>query len=337
MNFYSGIVKFRKRLNRINEILNILNSSSIPGATKLVKNFLSPDAQSGSKQDPSSISDILLEIFIMWKLMNDNRISNLVYEPSDCKNPPDFRFNIDKICYDLEVKYIRPYEEIRLFKAECEKFLSNIQKPWYFIYQLRYKFQKYHIDMFISYLKDQINTFQTNTDYHWPTKNDYLVYFKFDENASGKPPISIGMTIGSMLGVDNLVLELRRRIEKIILDTKKKMVNIVGPLQSNLLLLQIENEYPMTGNSEVAILHRVFYDAGGLFHQENKENLFPWLSGVIMLKSGIGLPDQSVEGSFFINPINKEIVKNHPKLFKGIRFISIKGDGGRLLQFLCSK
>ncbi|MCX7001237.1 MAG: DUF2283 domain-containing protein [Candidatus Sumerlaeota bacterium] len=98
-----------------------------------------------------------------------------------------------------------------------------------------------------------------------------------------------------------------------ILDTKKKMANDVSPLQSNLLLLKIVYNSHMIGNSEVAILHRVFYDAGGLFHQENKENLeniFPWLSGVIMLKSVNGLPDQNVEGSFSPNPINKWLYRD---------------------------
>jgi hypothetical protein len=316
MDFHPGIVDDPK----VPEVLRRIESSSIPGAKKLLNKFL----QSGSKKDsdPAKGYDFWLEIFIMWKLMNDNRISNLVYEPIEYSDPPDFRFNIDTIRYDLEVKYIRPYEERRLFKVKCEKYLSNIQKPWDFFYYLRdNKFRKKHISQFISYLKDQINTFQTNTYYYWPPKYDCIVHFWFVENASGNPPISIPMPLTSMWSPDQLVIELRKRIKNKISKTKKKIVNTVGPFQSNILLLQIENVYPMIGDSESVILHRVFYDKDGFSHQENKKNLentFSCLNGIIILKSCIGLPDHNIEGTFFINPINKEIVKNHPILFSKI-------------------
>ena len=315
MNFYPGIVNDPK----VPEVLRKIESSSIPGAKQLIINFLSSNAQSSY--------DYWLEIFIMWKLMEDKRVNNLVYEPNKNNKTPDFRFNIDKICYDLEVKYIRPnaYVKEKLFEAKCENYLLNIQKPWYFNCHLRHKFQEYHIDQFISHLEENFksNEFQSNIDYYFPPEKayDYIVHFWFVENASGKPPISLGIIVGSMWGPDQRVIELRKRIKKKITKTKKKMVNTVGPLQSNLLLLQIENVYPMIGNSEVAILHRVFYDTGGLFYQENKENLgniFPWLNGVIILKSGIGLSDQNVEGLFFPNPINIEFEKNHPILFNKI-------------------
>jgi len=156
MGSYSGIAND----SQVPEVLRKIESSSIPGAKQLVKNFLSSNEQSSH--------DYWLEIFIMWKLMNDKRISNLSYESKKKGNKPDFRFNIDTICYDLEVKYIRPhvYEKEKSFIAECENCLSNVQKPWFFSYQLRHNFQKYHISEFISYLKAHINNFQTNIQYY---------------------------------------------------------------------------------------------------------------------------------------------------------------------------
>ena len=231
-----------------------------------------------------------------------------------------FRFNIDKICYDLEVKYVRPhvYEKEKLFEAKCENYLLNIQKPWYFNCHLRHKFQECHIDQFISHLeaKFKSNEFQLNENYYFPPEKeyDYIVHFWFVENASGKPPISLGGISGSMWGPDQRVIELRKRIKKKISATKKKMVNNIGPSQSNLLLLQIDGYFITTANIE----YSVFYSAVGLF----QPNPLHRLNGIIILKSGIGLPDQSVEGSFFPNPINKEIVKNHPILFNKIVIVN---------------
>ena len=78
MNFYPGIVNDPK----VPEVLRKIESSSIPGAKQLVINFLSSNAQSSY--------DYWLEIFIMWKLMEDKRVNNLVYEPNENDKTPDF-------------------------------------------------------------------------------------------------------------------------------------------------------------------------------------------------------------------------------------------------------
>jgi len=120
----------------------------------------------------------------------------------------------------------------------------------------------------------------------------------------------LGCIVGSLWGPEQRTIELRKRIEDKISETKKKMINNIGPLQSNILLLQIDSYYTTTENIE----YNVFRGVDGLF----QTNQFPWLSGVIILKSGIDLPDHDIEGSLFINPLNKEIVEKHPILFSKI-------------------
>ncbi|MEE9604497.1 MAG: hypothetical protein V3V70_02905 [Candidatus Scalindua sp.] len=83
--------------------LNILNKQLLElkekGFNKLVENFLSNKYQ-------YTLTPFLFELYLCrWILTIDN-CKDVCYEPSDLKNPPDFRFKIDNYLFYVEAKAI---------------------------------------------------------------------------------------------------------------------------------------------------------------------------------------------------------------------------------------
>jgi len=83
--------------------LDLLNLQLIDlqkkGYSKLVENFL-------SNKNQYTIRPFLFEIYLCRWLLSQNKIRDVVYEPDDMTNPPEFVFNIDGMSFQIEAKVI---------------------------------------------------------------------------------------------------------------------------------------------------------------------------------------------------------------------------------------
>jgi hypothetical protein len=105
LSFYRGIVEDQARIETLNTILNELQAL---GFGKLVQNF-------STQRDPERASDILFEISICQLLRRNVDVQNLQYEPLGEEHPPDFRFQLHGVSFDLQVKQLhnRHYQDLK--------------------------------------------------------------------------------------------------------------------------------------------------------------------------------------------------------------------------------
>jgi len=121
LRIYPGIVEDPDRIETLNDILNDLNAF---GFDNLVQRFC-------SQADPERARDFRFEIWICQMLPRNHDVQNLQYEPPETRNPPDFRFLIHGVSFDMEVKRLHNVtnELTKLrFKRECQKPLSAMPK-----------------------------------------------------------------------------------------------------------------------------------------------------------------------------------------------------------------
>lgn len=105
--------------------------------------------------------------------------------------------------FDVQVKRMHNVknEMTRLvFKRECKRRLSRIQKPWFINFWVSDKFEPKHLNEFFSDIRAQIDTFTPTIDtasameadqYLWVRDGQTLVRFSFLLKNSGKPGIAV--------------------------------------------------------------------------------------------------------------------------------------------------
>ena len=83
--------------DRIETLNDTLNDLAALGFDRLVQNFC-------TQPDPERASDFLFEIWICQMLRRNQDVQDLEYEPPEIQNPPDFRFIIHGVSFDMQVK-----------------------------------------------------------------------------------------------------------------------------------------------------------------------------------------------------------------------------------------
>jgi hypothetical protein len=195
LSFYRGIVEDPDRIESLNIILNELEAL---GFDKLVQNF-------STQRDPERASDILFEISIGQLLRRNLDIQDLQYEPRGGAHPPDFRFQLRGISFDLQVKQLHNTKNEmtkRLFERECRRHLSRLAKPWFINFWVADHFTRQHLNPFFAYLKGSLDQFSPATthdsmlgepQYRWEQDGRTLVQFSFTEKRRKEPGIFPGV------------------------------------------------------------------------------------------------------------------------------------------------
>jgi hypothetical protein len=212
-------------VERIEDLNNTLNELDASGFGKLVQNFC-------TQPDPEKASDFLFEIWVCQMLRHNQEVQELQYEPPDARLPPDFRFLLRGVSFDLQVKRLHNTKNEytkRLFQRECAKHLSRIQKPWFINFSVTDHFTPQHLNPFFAYLKrslDQfsiVKTFNTllgEPQYSWGQDCRTLVQFSFIEKKAKEPGIFPGII--SLMGTENGLMEpidtdaFRRGIKRLL-------------------------------------------------------------------------------------------------------------------------
>src|SRR5712692_469245 len=94
LRIYPGIIEYSDRIEALNNIFNELYAL---GFGKLVQNFC-------TQPDPEKADDFLFEIWVCQMLRRNQNMQGLQYEPSDATSPPDFRFLLQGVSFDMQVK-----------------------------------------------------------------------------------------------------------------------------------------------------------------------------------------------------------------------------------------
>jgi hypothetical protein len=200
---YQGIVEDPYRIETLNDILNELGTA---GFGDLVQNFC-------TQPDPERARDFLFEIWICRMLRRNPDVQHLQYEPSEIKHPPDFRFLLHGVSFDIQVKRLHNVtnEQTRfLFERECRRHLSHMQKPWFINFWVSEHFTPHQLNSFFSYLKRSIGQFSCVTtlktllgepQYSWKQNGETLVRFSFTEKRSKDAGIFLGVI--SLMGTES--------------------------------------------------------------------------------------------------------------------------------------
>jgi hypothetical protein len=158
LRIYRDIVEDPAYVEALN---NTLNDFDAAGFAKLVQNFCAPP-------DPERADDFLFEIWICQMLRRNSDVQALQYEPPGPTCPPDFRFRLQGVNFDLQVKRLHntrnKNEIIKLrFVRECRNRLSAIQKPWLINFWISDHFERQHLDPFFTYLRRSLDQFSPVT------------------------------------------------------------------------------------------------------------------------------------------------------------------------------
>jgi hypothetical protein len=159
------------------------------GFGKLVQNFC-------TQRDPEKASDFLFEIWVCQMLRRNPEVQGLQYEPFETRHPPDFRFLLHSVTFDIQVKRLHNIKnEItkRLFERECGRRLSRLPKPWFINFWVADQFTRQHLNPFFAYVKQSLDQFSPTTtqdsvlgepQYSWEQDDMTLVKFSFTQKRS---------------------------------------------------------------------------------------------------------------------------------------------------------
>lgn len=181
LRIYPGIVEDPDRVETLNDILNNLGTL---GFGELVQKFC-------TQPDPERARDFLFEIWICQMLRRNQDVQDLQYEPPETKNPPDFRFLLHGVSFDMQVKRLHNVtnEQTKfLFERQCRRHLSDMPKPWFMNFWVSNHFTPQHVNPFFAYLKRSIDKFSPATtlnsllgepQYSWEQNGATLMKFSF--------------------------------------------------------------------------------------------------------------------------------------------------------------
>ncbi|MBI2844017.1 MAG: hypothetical protein HYX78_11515 [Armatimonadetes bacterium] len=333
---YPGIVEEESVVQKINSMLRALEAA---GMDSLVSNFCdNPDAR-----------DILFEVWIGYLLLANHNIENLFYEPKGEPRPPDFRFSIHDVHFDVQVKRLHNTENEMtklLFRRECERHLSRIPKPWFINFWVSDDFERQNLNEFFSYIRENVESFETATDlrvavaanqYVWKKDNKLLVRFSFMRKNGDAPGIWPGVieefgTEGGMFrAVD--VAATRKAVERQLKKSKRTLTRTVSQTQSNLVIVQAASNLWMRRNTMSDVLYgsecistamaqdgtwmqRQHHTPGGLFDGRR----FSSICGVVLVPHTATPIDDQFTGDYFPNPLYLNQIQRHPKPFDSMTF-----------------
>lgn len=335
LRIYPGIVEAPDRIEALNDIFNDLDAL---GFGKLVQNFC-------TQPDPEKASDFLFEIWVCQMLRHNQDVQDLQYEPPDAKHPPDFRFLLQGVNFDMQVKRLHNTKnEITklLFTRECERHLSSIPKPWFINFWVSDHFTRQHLNPFFVYLKRSLGQFSIvrmfdtllgEPQYSWEQDGKTLVQFSFMEKNNKESGISPGII--SLMGTENDLMgpidtdAFRRGIERLLKKSRTSLTRPVSSTQANLLIMQ-SVRFPFADKEMPDALYgdelcefwgqsdrtRYFRKPNGLFCP----NKFSNICGLILVPSQVWCFSDHFEGVYFPHLFHLHNIKSHPKPFKEMRF-----------------
>ncbi len=316
LRIYPGIVEEPHRIETLNDILNDLDAL---GFSKLVQNFC-------TQPDPEKARDFLFEIWLCRMLLRNQDVQDLQYEPPDSKNPPDFRFLLHGVGFDLQVKRLHNVtNELTklLFERECQR-LSAMPKPWFINFWVSDHFTPQHLNPFFTYLKRSIDQFSPVTtldtllgepQYSWEQDGTTLIRFSFTvKRSSTEPGIFPGVIV--LIGTENSSIQsintatFRRSVERLLKKSRASLKRPVSPTQANPLVMQsvhflfADKKMPDTlYGDEHGGWHRergieMFREPNGLF----RPNKFSNICGLILVPSKVWFFSERFEGDYFPHP-----------------------------------
>ena len=335
LRIYPGYVEDPDRIETLNNILNDLDSL---GFDRLVQNFC-------TQPDPERACDFLFEIWICQMLCRNQDVQDLEYEPPETRKPPDFRFYMHGVSFDLQVKRLHnvTHELTKcLFKRECQRHLSVIAKPWFINFWVSDHFTRQDLNPFFAFLKRSINQFSPvmkldtllgEPQYSWEPNGTTLVRFSFSEKRNKEPGIFPGVI--SLMGTEGGLMEsidsdaFRKSVERLLKESRETMIRPVSPTQANLLVMQsvhflfADKTMPAALYGDEGIrCHRrrdpePFRQPNGLFRPNNFSNI----NGLILVPSQVRVFSPHFEGDFYLHPSHFQIIRGHPKPFKEMMFV----------------
>ncbi len=331
---YKGIAQNPKRIEEINNIFVEIDSS---GFNQIVDNFCN---HSNSNQ----AYDFLFEAYVCHELLKNKKILNLKYEPL-VGNPPDFRFNISDVFFDVQVKMLHNVTNEMVgdvFFKECSKRLSRIPRSLFFHYALGDDFQKKDINLFIKYVEGNIDKFSVfdsiedtieGDKYRWPSKDNILVEFCFSKRNKPKDSISIG-TVSSNPGNDLQEVDMntyRKSLRRLFRKSSQTFSNLVNSKQSNIVIMTASPSVDILDDFFTEILYgdeSYMFSSYGSKEQKRdirinngvlREDTFSRISNVIYVSNRTQWIDfKSVCYPHFLHLDN---IKKHPKLFEEMKFV----------------
>jgi hypothetical protein len=338
LRIYPGIVEDPDCVETLNNVLNELNTL---GFGQLVQNFC-------TQLDPERARDFLFEIWVCQMLRRNEDVQDLQYEPQKAKNPPDFRFRLDKVNFDMQVKRLHNVtnEQTKfLFERECRRHLSDMPKPWFINFWVSDHFTPQHLNSFFAHLKRSIDQFSCVTtlktllgepQYTWKENDKTLVRFSFTEKRGKEPGIFPGVV--SLMGTDSGLMGVidtaafRRSVERLLRKSRKSLTRPVSSTQANLVVIQSvhflcadETMPDVLYGDEVIGFHREkepksFRKPNGLFRPDKFSNI----CGLILVPSQVWAFSERFEGDYFLHPSHFQNIRCHPKPFHEMMFVSPK-------------
>ena len=335
LSFYRGIVEDPDRIETLNTILNELETL---GFGKLVQNF-------STQRDPERASDILFEISICQLLRRHLDIQDLQYEPPGEAHPPDFRFQLRGVSFDLQVKQLHNTKNEmtkRLFERECRRHLFRLPKPWFINFWIADHFTPQHLNPFFADLKRSLDQFSPVTthdtvlgepQYRWPQDGRTLVQFSFTEKRRKEPGIFPGVIYvmatenGLMAPIDTSAV--RKGVERLLRKARPSLIRPASPTQANLLVMQAQNILfadkimpdALYGTEHVGV-HKItgktesFRSPNGLFRPVRFSNI----CGLILAHPEVWCFSEDFRGDYFPNPSHLRYIQYHPKPFEELMF-----------------
>jgi hypothetical protein len=335
LSFYRGIVENQDRIEALNNILNELDAL---GFDKLLQNF-------STQRDPERASDILFEISMCQLLRRNPDVQHLQYEPPREMHPPDFRFLLQGVGFDLQVKQLHNTKNEltkRLFERECRRHLSRLPKPWFINFWVADHFTRQHLNQFFAYLKRSLDQFSPVTthnsvlgesQYCWEQDGRTLVQFSFVEKQSQEPGIFPGVIYvmatenGLMASIDTGAF--RKGVERLLRKSRPSLIRPASSTQANLLVMQAQNILfadktmpdALYGTEHFGVRKKTgrvecFRAPNGLFHPGQFSNI----CGLILVHPEVWCFSEHFRGDYFPNPAHLRHIQYHPKPFEEMMF-----------------
>lgn len=326
-------------VKKINKLLIEINDA---GFKKLIQNFC-------YQKDSDRAYDVLFEIWICKLLLNNSKIKNLEYEPPLERRPPDFRFILDNVCFDVQLKRLQNIaNELiqRKFEYECRKRLKCISRPLFINYGLSNHFNKEHINPFFQYFNKNFNLFNVvpsvsqisiSPQYFWPNNIEKLVGFTLvEKNKKENNFISIGMIFDDVNGVNVKLVDMKPIKESVMRVLKKSKTTLnktISAIQSNIVIMKAGPDIWIDQEDMLDILYgqegvEFYWNEEGDEHQKNirsgdgllRSNTFSKICGVIFIPQRVSILDDQIKGAYFPHPEHSESVQIHPKPFPQLPF-----------------
>ena len=338
---FRGIVDNHDRVVAISEMLFVVSLDGRHNARKIFDKF-------SAQNDPDKCRDLLFEMWVYFMLKQNPNVKSLEYEPEDCQCPPDFRFQIDDVHFDLQVKRIHNViNEItkRLFERECSRRLGNFPNPWFINIRLSKQINRQDINIFFEYLRKNMSRFKPSAlvesmlhadDYSWPPENP-RVSFSFCEKNHKSIGIQLGTIvhaeIGSSMAEWVRVEPIRKAFERAAKDASRSLKNQASETQSNIVLVQASSEITIEddlvldalyGDEQVSFVPiglgashpKTSRDRNGLFGRPHPSNI----TGVIYVPQSVSPIDPHFRGNFMPHPKHLNEIQHHAKPFNEMTF-----------------